>query len=259
MQINNPFNAPVFHEETVISTMEISRVLAGKGEPHGTVITTDFQQAGRGRIRDRKWESEKSESLLFTILLRFLGIEKIPPALTLRAGLAASRAIEEFAPDLKDMIMVKWPNDIIINSKKTAGILCEADSTVHLGIGINVFQKEFPPHLRDKATSIALASPNRNFKHGEHFCLLEKLLACLYSEFETAKGNDWQNRLQQRLYKRGDKVIFVEGAAGSRHAIEGRLEGIGSGGELLIIPAGGGKVRAFVNGELHWGSDSFLP
>ena len=255
MQINNPFNAQVYHEETVNSTMEISRKFAENGEPHGTVITADFQQTGRGRILDRKWEARKSESLQFTILLRFWGIEKIPPALTLRAGLAVSCAIEEFLPSLKNRIMIKWPNDIIIDSKKAAGILCEADGgTVHLGIGINVFQKEFPPHLKNKATSIVLAAVNKNFEPEDRFCLLEKILACLYKELETAKENDWQNLLQQRLYKRGEKVAFAEGAAGSRLTIEGRLEGIGSGGELLIIPAGEEKVRAFVSGELYvWG------
>ena len=120
LKIDNPFNAPVFHEDTVTSTMAVSRELASDGSVHGTVIMADFQSAGRGRIQNRTWEMESKMSLPFTLLLRFPAIEEIPSALTLRAGLAASLAIEDFAPPLKGSVFVKWPNDIMIGSKKNS-------------------------------------------------------------------------------------------------------------------------------------------
>lgn len=262
LEVHNPFGSVIYHEENVTSTMDISRALAAEsadepgGAAHGTVITADFQEAGRGRIRDRRWEIDRGLNLLFTVLLRYPRIEDIPAALTLRAGLAVSLAIEDFAPSLKGAVKVKWPNDIIIDTKKITGILCEADGgNVHLGIGVNVFQKEFPAHLMDKATSIALAV---NDKLEDRFSLLGKILLRLRDELENeANCESWQTRLSQRLYKKGEQVAFMEGAAADTASgvavgavIEGRLEGIGPGGELLIIPRGETQPRPFITGEL---------
>jgi len=252
LKISNPFNAPVYHEETVTSTMDISRRLASDGEPHGTVITADFQEAGRGRIRDRNWRMEEKSGLPFTILLRYLRAEEIPSALTLRVGLAVSLAIEDFAPSMKGKVMVKWPNDIMIHSKKVSGILCEADGgTVHIGIGINFSQKEFPASIREKATSIALAS-GIDLTPVERFSLIEKILARLFDELEEVKLDDekWKSRLERRLYKKDENVVFIEGAAGSGREVKGRLAGITGSGELLIIPNGEIRPRSFITGEL---------
>ncbi|WP_461247902.1 biotin--[acetyl-CoA-carboxylase] ligase [Treponema sp. R6D11] len=263
LKIRNPFNAPVYYEETVSSTMDVSRKLAKEdspsGVPSGTVILADFQEEGRGRKQDRKWEMKKGENLSFTVLLKFKRIEDIPPALTLRAGLAVCLAIEDFAPTLQGLCSVKWPNDILIKSvhgegyKKAVGILCEADGgNVHLGIGINTAQKEFPSHLRDKAVSIALAS-GRDISSEERFLLLEKILERLYVELEAAQraeADTWKPRLEQKLYKKGEQVLFVEGAADSGKKISGRLWGIGDGGELLIIPDGETQASPFITGEL---------
>jgi BirA family biotin operon repressor/biotin-[acetyl-CoA-carboxylase] ligase len=256
LKIRSPFNAPLYHEETVNSTMDISRKLAYEGAPHGTVITADFQEAGRGRIRDRHWEMDRGMNLPFTILLRYPCLEDIPTALTLRAGLAVSLAIEDFAHEgLQSAVLVKWPNDIMIGAKKAAGILCEADGgNVHLGIGINVMQREFPVHLRDKAISIAAAIGNRQLEinkgQEERFYLLEKILVRLYDEFETTLGVNWKSRLEKRLFKKGGQVTFIEGAADSSQKVQGCLAGLGDSGELLILPNGENKVRSFITGEL---------
>jgi len=254
LKICNPFNAPVYYEETVSSTMDVSRNLARENSPHGSVILADFQEAGRGRKQDRRWEMERGANLSFTILLRFSGLEDIPPALTLRAGLAVCLAIEDFAPSLQGSCLVKWPNDIMIKPirgkdyKKAVGILCEADGgNVHLGIGINTAQKEFPSHLMDKAISIALAA-DMDISQKERYMLLEKILLRLYDELSAA--NNWKPRLEQKLYKKGEQVLFIEGAAGSGKEIKGLLTGITDIGELLIIPNGEGQARSFITGEL---------
>jgi len=253
LEIINPFNAPVYHEETVTSTMEISRSLSDSGQPHGTVIVADFQEAGRGRIRDRVWQMNRGENLPFTIMLRYPRIEDIPSALTLRVGLAVSLAIEDFAPSLQGSVFVKWPNDIMIGEKKTAGILCEAaGGTVHIGVGINAAQKEFPAHLSEKAVSIALAA-NKDIAPVERFSLLEKILTRLFDELNAPKNAaNWKARLEQRLYKKGEQVVFVEGEAGSGREVSGRLAGIGEGGEILILAEGEKQPRSFVTGELKF-------
>jgi BirA family biotin operon repressor/biotin-[acetyl-CoA-carboxylase] ligase len=257
LKIRNPFNALVYCEETVSSTMDVSRKLAREDSPHGSVILADFQEAGRGRKRDRRWEMERGANLSFTILLRYSGIGNIPSALTLRAGLAVCLAIEDFAPSLQGSCLVKWPNDILIKSvrgegyKKAVGILCEAEEgNVHLGIGINAAQKEFPSHLREKAVSIALAA-GRDISQEERFALLEKILSRLYGELDAADNvNNWKPRLEQKLYKKDEHVLFIEGAAGSGKEVKGVLAGITNSGELLITPDGEKKARPFITGEL---------
>ena len=249
LRIHNPFNSPVYHEETVTSTMDVSRKLAADGEGHGTVITADFQEAGRGRVRGRLWQMERGQNLSFTILLRYSGIDKIPEALTLRAGLAAALVIEDLIPSLNGKVFIKWPNDIMISGKKAAGILCEADGgNVHLGIGINVMQTEFPAPLREKATSLFLEAQSevsgiRNF-------LLEGMLGQLFNELENSSNTDWIEQLAHRLYKKGEQVVFIDGAADSGKKIKGQLAGITKNGELLIIPDGETCARSFITGEL---------
>ena len=254
LSVYNPFNAPVYHEDTVDSTMEVSRVLARNGEPHGTVIAADFQNAGRGRLRERAWHAERGTNLAFTVLLRFPGIEGIPRALTLRTGLAVSLAIEDFAPALAGSVFIKWPNDIVIDMPaaggKAAGILAEADGgNVHIGIGVNVGQKQFPDFLRDKATSISLAAGR---EIADRYALLEKILTRLHAEIAAAGGGDsrWRERIEARLYHKGRPVCFAAGPADSPQTVTGVLAGIGPGGELLLMPDGGAEPLSFTTGEL---------
>jgi BirA family biotin operon repressor/biotin-[acetyl-CoA-carboxylase] ligase len=258
LDLSNPFGAPVYHEETVSSTMDAARVLKKSGAPHGTVIAADFQESGRGR-RNRPWKMDRGSNLIFTVILNFPGFS-IPKALTLKTGLALSLAIEDFAPALKGMVEIKWPNDVMLLSrktgaaKKTAGILTEAEgNTVYTGVGVNLGQREFPPEYRAKAGSILLALEEAALPAPApeaRFILLEKILSRLCARLEEKDGEAWRRDLESRLYKRGERVIFAEGAADSDRIVEGRLEGIGSLGELLIA-GDGEKARAYFNGELR--------
>ena len=250
LSLYNPFNAPVYHEDTVDSTMEVSRALARNGEPHGAVIAADFQSAGRGRLRGRAWQMDRGVNLAFTVLLCFPGIESIPAALTLRTGLAVSLAIEDFAPALAGNVFIKWPNDVLIGKAKVVGILAEADGgNVHIGIGVNVAQKHFPESLRDKATSISIAA-RREIADGERYALLEKILMRLHAEV-GGHADDWRERIETRLYLKGRPVCFAEGPADSGKTVTGILSGIGPGGELLLLPDGGAEITAFTTGELR--------
>ena len=250
LNVKNPYNAPVYYEETVSSTMDRARVLAGQDEPCGTVIATDFQEAGRGR-GSRSWETERGKNLIFTILLRSGGLESAPEALSLRTGLAVSAAVAELLPSLSGAIKVKWPNDIMLGSRKIAGILVEQDAkNIYIGIGVNVAQREFPAELKSRAGSIIQAFPGLD--DNVRFALLEKILLHLYNEIEKpdAEPGSWRERLTRRLYKKGETVFFAPGAADSDQLIEGTLSGLGPRGELLIIPKGEKTEHVFVTGEL---------
>jgi BirA family biotin operon repressor/biotin-[acetyl-CoA-carboxylase] ligase len=165
--------------------------------------------------------------------------------------------VEDFAPALTGSVRVKWPNDLMIGSKKAAGILIEGDGeTVYAGIGVNVGQREFPDHLQQKATSIALAqqapSPDSPGAPDPRFKLLERILARLFEELEDPAGDreDWRDRLTARLYRINQPVRFLPGAADSGRSVKGLLKGIGPDGELLIIPDGETDPRPYITGEL---------
>jgi len=264
LDLRNPFNAPIYHEETVGSTMDASKALVRKGDPanapHGTVICADFQEAGRGRVQGRVWNTGRRDGLMFTVLLRFQRIGDIPKALTLRTGLAVALAIEDFSPQLRDGVKIKWPNDVMLPApdvcgegaqgfRKAVGILAEAEGgDVYIGIGVNVAQREFPAGLRDKATSVAIAS-GAQIESGRRFELLQGILARLHDELETA-GDAWRERIEARLYMKGARTNFAEGPADSTRVFVGTIAGIGPGGELLIVRDGETDVRAFVSGEV---------
>jgi BirA family biotin operon repressor/biotin-[acetyl-CoA-carboxylase] ligase len=248
LPLTNPFGAPVYYYETLSSTMDEGRRLAARGAPPGTVAAADYQEAGRGRIRTRPWKMDAGKNLSFTILLRCPG--GVPEALTLRTGLALALAAEDFAPALKCRVEIKWPNDLMIDRRKAGGILTEGDgSAVFIGIGGNVAQTGFPPEVRAKATSIALALGDPAALAEDRFRLLELILARLYAELN--QGRPWREGLEERLYRKGEQVTFIDGAAGSDSAVEGRLAGIGPAGELLIVPQGEEKARSFITGELR--------
>ena len=264
LDLENPFGGAVYHEETVTSTFDLARKLASQNSVPGTVISADFQEAGRGKM-GRPWITERGKNLLFTILLRYRDYSCIPAALTLRTGLAVALAIEDFAPALSGKVQVKWPNDIMIEDRKAAGILTEADGEkVYIGVGVNVAQREFQlpagsPENRFRPLSIIQVYPD--MPENGRFILLEKILKRLHREIKGEEENSWRDRLLSRLYKRGETVVFCEGSANNAtetpSLVKGILTGLGPGGELLIITNGitngKGNELSFVSGELCQG------
>ena len=140
---------------TVESTMTKAAELAELGAAAGTVIVADAQTAGQGRL-GRSWHSEPGAGLYLTEILRpELGPENLP-LVTLTLGLATAEAIASVSGVACDL---RWPNDVLIGSRKCAGILAQLQDDVLLaGIGINVNHMEFPPDIAHLATSLRLAT-----------------------------------------------------------------------------------------------------
>jgi BirA family transcriptional regulator, biotin operon repressor / biotin---[acetyl-CoA-carboxylase] ligase len=110
----------------------------------GRVVVAEEQTAGMGR-HGRKWLSEPGAGLYVSVILA----AKPVPVIMLSLGLAARRAI-----GCGD---IRWPNDVLINGKKCAGVLAQLEAdTIIAGIGINVAQTEFPDDLETPATSLLL-------------------------------------------------------------------------------------------------------
>lgn len=145
--------------EVLDSTNSTAREMAANGAPDGAVVIADAQRRGRGRL-GREWVSPARKNLYVSIVLRC----DLPPdrlaQISLLAGVATCETIREWCPDAA----IKWPNDVLLGDRKTAGILAEMEQSrgeraVILGIGVNLNSSlgDFPDELRDKATSLHLA------------------------------------------------------------------------------------------------------
>ncbi len=150
---------PLFRFAGTTSTNDEAKHAAKAGAEHGATFVADSQTAGRGR-QGRSWVAGSGEALLFSIVLRApVAPARVPP-LALVAGLAVRDAVAKAAPGAR--VTVKWPNDVLIEGRKVAGILVESMTTgskvsaIVVGIGINVHTRVFPDELRERATSIAL-------------------------------------------------------------------------------------------------------
>jgi BirA family biotin operon repressor/biotin-[acetyl-CoA-carboxylase] ligase len=134
--------------------MKDAAALAVRGEPHGTVVVAERQTAGMGR-HGHSWHSESDGGLYLSIILRLPLAGDALPVLTMALGLAAQCAVDDFADVACDL---RWPNDLLLNEKKLAGILVQApDADVLIaGIGVNVNQTTFPQELHSIATSLRL-------------------------------------------------------------------------------------------------------
>lgn len=139
------------------STNDDAAAAAKSGAPHGALFGAEAQTGGRGR-RGSEWVSTPGAGLWFSVLLRPSFTAELAPALALSAGLAVRAAV---APRVSARVAVKWPNDVLADGRKLAGILVESQlsgariASVVIGIGINVTQAEFPPPLSATATSLA--------------------------------------------------------------------------------------------------------
>ncbi len=160
--------------ETTASTMTDAALLASAGCASGTVVLAEEQTAGQGRF-GRSWHSERGAGLYPSIVLRLpLPIDNAP-VLTLALGLATAEAIAR-ATDLA--CDLRWPNDVLLDEKKCAGILVQSVGGAFIaGIGINVNQAAFPTEIAASATSVRLISGREHSR--------EELLECLLRSVDS--------------------------------------------------------------------------
>jgi BirA family biotin operon repressor/biotin-[acetyl-CoA-carboxylase] ligase len=249
---------PIILFDSIDSTNTRACALAKEGAKTGTVIIANTQHKGRGRL-GKAWNSPKGTGLYFSIISR----PHLAPAdlskITLSVGLALRNAVAEVCGI---ETLLKWPNDLLFEQKKMAGVLTEATlhtggsptvrlrsyATVIIGVGLNVntAPSAFPTDLANRATSMFIAA-------GEHFdrgAVLKAILNEIEEEIERLANNDfkgiladWKNHDatygQQLtwLTPKGDKVtglslgpdddglLHIQDATGTIHPVlSGNLE-----------------------------------
>jgi BirA family transcriptional regulator, biotin operon repressor / biotin---[acetyl-CoA-carboxylase] ligase len=239
----------ILYLESTPSTNRRAGEEARRGAPEGMAVIADSQTEGRGRM-GRAWRSPAGLNVYLSIVLRPpLPPERIPQ-ITLLAGVSSARAIREVTGlDAR----IKWPNDIFIRGRKTAGILAEREGEnarrpfVILGIGVNVnwSAEEMPPDLRETATSLR-GEAGREFDRGalagEILAELERDYARFREEgFSETTREEW-TRLALGIGERAT-LIFPG------HNLPGEIRGLDRDGALLFADEGG-NTRRVASGEV---------
>lgn len=141
--------------ETGSTNTDLLAALDGGGARDRSVLVADHQTAGRGRL-DRRWDAPPAANLLVSIALA--PVPDIPVEATHRVGLAALRAAQSIRPDA--VVTLKWPNDLLLDGDKLAGILAQRSATTNavvVGLGLNVgWAPEGAARLGDHATPAEL-------------------------------------------------------------------------------------------------------
>ncbi|MGH3051439.1 MAG: biotin--[acetyl-CoA-carboxylase] ligase [Gaiellaceae bacterium] len=203
--------------------------------PEGAVAVCEEQTAGRGRL-GRPWTAPAGKAILCSVVLE-------PPAereqaeLSLVAGLAVAEAVERA---LNLAAQIKWPNDVMVNRRKVAGVIAEAngDGRVIVGIGLNVNQQSGElPDARVAPASLYTIDGIRR----ERAPLLADLIGTLerlYGRWQEGGLDFLYEGLGARDFLRGRR-IFVNGAVGTGVAIrrDGRLE-VDLNGERRVLESG---------------------
>jgi BirA family biotin operon repressor/biotin-[acetyl-CoA-carboxylase] ligase len=230
---------PEIHRfDSVDSTMLRAAALAAEGAEHGTVVVADEQTSGQGR-HGRSWHSEKQAGLYMSEVIRLKMCPDTLPIVTLALGLATAEAITDITGVACDL---RWPNDVLVNGRKCAGILVQLiDGVLIIGIGINVNHALFPTELAEIATSLRIATGREHSRD----LLLNKLIGAIDEHLATLmrSGKDAVLRAftSASSYVRGRRVI-TEGE------VKGTTDGLDPQGFLILRRDDGRRTLILAGG-----------
>jgi BirA family biotin operon repressor/biotin-[acetyl-CoA-carboxylase] ligase len=225
------FGNKIYTFETIDSTNNCAKAIAGCWGEEGTVVIAEQQTAGKGRL-GRVWEASPNENLMFSIVLR----PKVTPGglnlLPLYAAVAIAEAVER-TTGLK--VECKWPNDLLVGKRKIAGILIEGSvkqNTVEyvvIGIGINVNQKRFVGELQSKATSLSLETG----KEVDRAELFRTILSSLEQHYNSIGANGF-NSIIPLWVSRSTMINRPISVSQQGNVMSGIVKGLSTDGGLIL-------------------------
>jgi BirA family transcriptional regulator, biotin operon repressor / biotin---[acetyl-CoA-carboxylase] ligase len=232
----------IYSFDSIDSTNTFARSLKEEDCPNGTLVVADEQTAGKGR-QGRQWQSQKGMNLLFTLVTRPLFVHEKIRVLPFAAALAAADGIEQ---ETKSAIECKWPNDLLIDGKKVAGMLIETTAqddavmNVILGIGINVNQTDFPDDIKNKATSLKLHA-QQDVDRVRLLCAVLQELEYRFDQLRHFSAQILLDEWKQRATMLGAEITLVE----HRTAIKAKAMDVAPDGALIIEEANGTRRHVF--------------
>ncbi len=235
------------HEKDV----SVSTNLDARDGVAGDVFTAVSQTGGRGRL-DHRWLSPPGANLTMSAVLSVDGIPADRAAtLPLVAGLAVVEGLGDMVgPGRPEGLSLKWPNDVLLDGKKLAGILCERlGDNVIVGIGVNVNQRKFPKELENRAVSLCLSGSVPGKAGGT--VPVERVrdavlgaLGRLYGEWVDGGLSPFVDRISEIDFLKG-RVVSVVQTDEDDVPVTGVCDGIAEDGTLVV---GGRHIWA---GEAH--------
>lgn len=243
------FAKRIHHFFQVDSTNNVAMRLGQEGEPHGAVVVAEEQTAGRGRVGNA-WHSEKTSGIYLSVLLRPPIPPQQAPLITLLAGLAIRDAVREQTGLDAD---IRWPNDVLLGSKKFCGILTEMHAEPHqvrfvvVGIGINVNNARLPDALAGSATSLRIESGRAHSR----LELTVKLLRALerdYNQFLAAGAAAPVERFAKASTWASGKRVRIATVNG---AFTGVTTGLEPSGLLRVKRDDTGATEVVIAGEVR--------
>jgi len=244
------FGQRAYHFFRVGSTMDEAAARAAAGDPHGTIVVAEEQTAGRGRL-GRSWYSEKAAGLYLSIVLRPTLPAVFAPLLTLACGLAAAEAVADVTHNATD---VRWPNDVLLDGRKCAGLLLEMTAEperikyVIVGMGFNVNQASLPEEVSAEATSMRMTTGavyRRSDLLSALLRALDRWLAVLSRPEGRAEVVAGFERCSS--FARGRRVRVEDNG----QVIVGTTEGLDPSGYLLVRRDGGSLAEPVYTGKLR--------
>ncbi len=230
------------------STNIKARQLADDGAADGTVIVADQQSVGRGRL-GRRWESPPAVNLYCSILLR----PKIPvqqaPQLTFLTAVAVAETLKE---NYQLPAHVKWPNDVLVNGAKVAGLLNEMNAETELvhyvvlgvGVNLNMTAEQFPEQLNYPATSVLMETGNKVDRVQFIRSFLERLDG-YYAEFITEGFSPIRRRWEALCDLMNAEVQIDQGAG----LLQGTIVGLDQDGALRL-QLDDGQIERILAGDV---------
>lgn len=210
--------------DSCASTMTEAARLAARGCPSGAAVVAEEQTAGQGRY-GRAWHSEREAGLYVSTVLRASLPGDQACLLAMALGLATGEAIaraSDLRPDLR------WPNDVLLDDRKCAGILVQVEGPAFItGIGINVNHTSFPPGLAPIATSLRLASGRPQSRELLLIHLLETVDSFTAMLAEGGRAPILRAFAKASTYVTGKRVIVDE-------KLEGVTDGLDPFGFLYL-------------------------
>lgn len=239
---------PIEFFNSVDSTNEKAYDLAKKDCTDKTVVISDHQKNGKGRV-GRKWSSPKGKNLYFSIVLKPTISPMEAQNITLAAGVALADTITQVCPTINPAL--KWPNDVLVDGKKIAGILTEMNSEsdrvnfIIIGIGVNLNS-----HIKTDSIDVTATAASLKELTGEPInrslftATLIKNLDKIYEDFLKGENKKILERWSKYFNLVGE-TITVKGPP----SITGKCLGIDENGALLVKTTNG-KTEKITFGDL---------
>lgn len=240
----------IIHKESVSSTQKLAHIAALDGAEHGTIVIADEQTGGKGRS-DRSFHSKKDEGIWMSIVLRPDILPYEAPQLTLLTATILAQVIDQYEGVQPQ---IKWPNDILINGKKIAGILTEMQAEqdkvlyVVIGIGINVNQKieSFPEDIQSRVTSLSIEK-NGNI---DMIKLIQNIIESFEEKFDLYLEHGFP-KVKTTWEKYGFRINEQLEIKTSRETWLGKFLGIAEDGALLAERESGVTEKIY-SAEISW-------